>query len=164
MHRDGLPTRRAVARMVLAAAGIVLLPRLAEADDALAFAQSLYALPNLWGDVTADDAAIAKYLAPDLAALIKANYDNPDPDAALDYDPLVQAQDFEDVKTKFTVKSETPAAATIEVAIDNLDASTTVMLDLVKIGDGWKLANVHGPDGPSLAEELKQLNSNSGGD
>lgn len=164
MISDGFLTRRTAASLLIAAFGLVALPRLALADDALAFAQSLYALPNLWGDVTTDDAAIAKYLAPDLAALIKENYANPDPDAALDYDPLVQAQDFSDVKTTFTVKGETATAATIEVAIDNLDASTTVTLDLAKTADGWRLANVQGPDGPSLADELKQLNTNTGGD
>jgi hypothetical protein len=164
MFPDGFLTRRAAVGLMFAALGLTALPRLALADDALAFAQSLYALPNLWGDVTTDDAAIAKYLAPELAALTKENYANPDPDAALDYDPLVQAQDFSDVKTKFTVKSETATAATIEVAIDNLDASTTVTLDLAKAADGWRLANVQGPDGPSLADELKQLNTNTGGD
>src|SRR5665213_3753226 len=164
MFRDRFLMRRAAAGLLLAALSMVALPRLALADDALTFAQSLYALPNLWGDVTADDAAIAKYLAPDLAALVKANYDNPDPDAALDYDPLVQAQDFEDVKTRFAVKSETDSAAAIDVAIDNLGASTSVTLDLAKTTEGWRLADVHGPDEPSLAEELKQLNTNAGGD
>jgi hypothetical protein len=164
MVRDVLLTRRGAVWTVLVAAALAGLPRMSFADDALAFAQSLYALPNLWGDVTADDAAIAKYLAPDLAALIKANYDNPDPDAALDYDPLAQAQDFGDLKAKFTVKGETETTATIEVAIDNLDASTTVTLDLAKVAGGWRLANVHGLDGPSLADELKQLNSHTGGD
>jgi hypothetical protein len=164
MSSDGFMTRRAALRLLGAALAFAALPQFAFADDALAFAQSLYALPNLWGDVTTDDAAIAKYLAPDLAALIKENYANPDPDAALDYDPLVQAQDFSDVKTKFTVKSETATAATIEVAIDNLDASTTVTLYLVETAEGWRLANLQGPDGPSLADELKQLNTNTGGD
>jgi len=164
MIRAGFFTRRGAAGLVLALVGLIALPGVARADDALAFAQSLYALPNLWGDATADSTAIAKYLDPDLGALITANYDNPSPDAALDYDPLVQAQDFQDVRTKLVVKSETDSAATIEVAVDNFDASTTVTLDLVKTAAGWRLANVHGPDGPSLVEELKQLNSNTGGD
>jgi len=164
MFSDRFLTRRATVGLLLGALGLAALPGLALADDALAFAQALYGLPNLWGDVTADDAAIDRYLAPGLAALVKANYDNPDPDAALDYDPLVQAQDFEDVKTKFTVKSETATAATIDVAIDNLGASTSVTLDLARSTEGWRLADVHGPDGPSLAEELKQLNTNPGGD
>ena len=164
MLPDGFLTRRAAVGLLFAALSLTALPRLALADDALAFVQGLYALPNLWGDVTADDAAIAKYLAPDLAALVKANYNNADPDAALDYDPLVQAQDFEDLRTKFTVKNETDAAATIDVAIDNLGASTNVTLDLAKTAEGWRLADVHGPDGPSLADELRQLNTNTGGD
>jgi len=164
MNRHGFLTRRAALGLLIAAAALTALPAIARADDALAFAQSLYALPNLWGDVTADETAMAKYLTPELAALVKANYGNPDPDAALDFDPLAQAQEFSDLKTRFAVKSETATAATIEVAIDNLDASTTVTLDLASTADGWRLANVHGPDGPSLVDELKQLNTNAGGD
>jgi hypothetical protein len=143
---------------------VVALPGLARADDALTFAQSLYALPNLWGDVTADPPAIAKYLDGTLGDLITANYTKSNPDAALDYDPLVQAQDFEDVQTRFTVERETDADAVITVAVRNFDAQTTVTLDLAKTAGGWRLANVQGPDGPSLVDELKQLNATTGGD
>ncbi len=156
-------TRRAVITGLSAAVVVAVLPRFAwAADDALAFAQSLYALPNLWQDATADAAAIAKYLDPTLGALITANYADSDPDAALDYDPLVQAQDFDDVKTTFTVDQETDTGAVITVAVENFDERTTVTLDLAKTAKGWRLANVLGPDGPSLADELKQLNTHTG--
>jgi hypothetical protein len=157
-------TRRSFVFSLSALAVFAMLPRIAWADDALVFAQSLYALPNLWADVTADGAAIARYLDANLGALIIANYANDNPDAALDYDPLVQATDFQDVKTIFAVGTETDSSATITVGIQNFEEHTTVTLDLTRTGNGWRLANVHGPDGPGLVDELKQLNATKGGD
>jgi hypothetical protein len=154
-------TRRALVAAV-AATLLALPPGMARADDALAFAQSLYALPNLWEDVTADAPAIAKYLDANLGNLITVNYAMTDPDAALDYDPLVQAQDFENVQTSFTVDQETDTGAVITVAVVNFDEHTTVTLDLAMTADGWRLSNVLGPDGPGLVDELKQLNATTG--
>ncbi len=155
-------TRRQFVAGISVVAAVAALPEWAFAADdaAVAFAASLYALPGLWGDVTADEASIKKYLAPDLADLIRANYAKTDFEAALDYDPLVQAQDFEDVKTTFTVRSETDTAAVIDAHVDNYGEDSVVTLDLAKTADGWRLANVRTDDEtPSLADELKQLNS-----
>lgn len=157
-------TRRAFVFSLSALALSAMPPQLAWADDALAFVQSLYALPNLWGDVTADGPAIAKYLDANLGALITANYAKDNPDAALDYDPLVQAQDFQDVKTTFSVGQESDSSATITVGIQNFEDHTTVTLNLTRTAGGWRLANIHGQDGPGLVEELKQLNATKGGD
>ncbi len=155
-------TRREVVSGLAALAAIAALPPWARAadDGPTAFVQSLYALPNLWSDVTADDAAIAKYLDANLGALISENYAKENPEAALDYDPLVQAQDFDTVKADVSVKSETPTAATVEAKVNNLDLTTTITLDLVKTDNGWRLADIHPQDGTqSLVDELKQLNA-----
>lgn len=157
-------TRREIVIGMTVIAAVATLPSwaLAADDDPVAFVQSLYALPNLWSDVTADDAAIAKYLDPSLGALITENYAKENPEAALDYDPLVQAQDFDTVKADVTVKSQTATAATVEAKINNLDLTTTISLDLVKTDAGWRLANIHPEEGDgnqSLVDELKQLNA-----
>lgn len=158
-------TRRQFVTGASAVAIVLTLPRWAFAatDGAVEFAKSLYALPALWSDVTADDAAIAKYLDPNLGALIKANYAKTDFDSALDYDPLVQAQDFEDVKATFTVETETDTTAVIDAHVDNYGEDSVVVLDLAKTPNGWRLANVRTDEqSPSLVDELKQLNANSG--
>jgi hypothetical protein len=155
-------TRRQFVAGISVFAAVAALPRWALAADsgAVAFAKSLYALPGLWGDVTADGAAIKKYLDKTLGDLVTANYAKTDSDSALDYDPLVQAQDFEDVKTTFTVQNETDTAAVIDAHVDNYGEDSVVTLDLTKTADGWRLSNIRtDEESPSLVDELKQLNS-----
>ena len=155
-------TRRQFVAGISVVVAVAALPRWAFAadDGAVDFAKSLYALPNLWGDVTADDASIKKYLDPNLADLIAANYAKTDEEAALDYDPLAQAQDFEDIKTTFTVQSETDTAAVIDAHINNYGEDSVVTLDLTKTADGWRLSDIRtDEETPSLVDELKQLNS-----
>ena len=158
-------TRRQFVASASAVALVLALPRWAFAeDDAIAFARSLYALPNLWGDVTADDAAIDKYLNKTLGALITANYAKTDFDSALDYDPLIQAQDFEDIKATFSVESETGTTAVIDAAVNNAGEDSVVVLDLTRTPAGWRLANIRtDAESPSLVDELKQLNASTGG-
>ena len=155
-------TRRQFVAGVSVVAIVAALPGWASATDsgAVEFAKSLYALPGLWGDVTADAAAIKKYLDKPLGDLITENYAKTDSESALDYDPLVQAQDFEDVKTTFTVQKETDTTAVVDAHVDNYGEDSVVTLDLTKTADGWRLSDIHADDEtPSLAEELKQLNS-----
>lgn len=146
---------------VLAAALVSLTPLGAHAeDDPVAFVQSLYDLPNLWADVTADQDAIGKYLDKNLGALITENYAKGDYSAALDYDPLVQAQDFDQVKATLKLEKQTADAATVDAEVDNLGEVTDIKLDLAKTADGWRLSNVRtDEESPSLVDELKQLNA-----
>jgi hypothetical protein len=153
-------TRREFLVAVSTSAVAAGLPNFAlAADDPVAFAKSLYALQNLWSDATADDDAMAKYLDPKLAELVKANYAKEDFESALDYDPLVQAQDFDQIKPAFKVDSRTPKEATVRATFKNFDETTTVILDLVLTAKGWRLADVHTTDGASLVLELTELNA-----
>ena len=154
-------------RMFLAttAAGLALasLPALAAGDDALAFAQSLYKLDGLWSDVAKDR---GKYLGPELIAAMTANdkYGD-DPDYSLDYDPLVQAQDWDELKDlKFTVEESTADKATIRVDFTNGEDPTTVRLNLIHTADGWRLGDVHDSEGYGLIQEYTELNSGGGGE
>jgi hypothetical protein len=158
-------TRRQFVAGVSALGIVAALPRraLAADDAAVDFAKSLYALPGLWSDVTADDASMAKYLDKNLSALVTANLAKTDVESALDYDPLVQAQDYDDVKATFTVESETDTAATIDAHVNNYGEDSVVTLDLTKSGAGWRLSNIRtDEESPSLADELKQLNDETG--
>lgn len=155
-------TRRQFVAGASVVAIIAALPgwALAADDAAVKFATSLYALPGLWTDITADDASMKKYLDPNLADLVRTNYAKTDFESALDYDPLVQAQDFEDVKATFTVQSETATAAVIDAHINNYGEESVVTLDLANTADGWRLADIRtDEESPSLVDELKQLNS-----
>ena len=153
-------TRREFIATAAAAAVLLALPALAIAeDDAAAFAKSLYDLPNLWSDVTADDAAIAKYLDANLAALVTENYAKDDFENALDYDPLIQAQDFESIKPVFAVEQQTDTRAVVIATIENFGETTVVSLDLTKTAGGWRLADIIAGEGSSLLAELKELNA-----
>jgi len=146
----------------LAAAFTTVIAVLAAAeDDPRAFARSLYAHENLWSDVTADEETTKTYLDADLADLILENHGKESFESALDYDPLIQAQDWDDLRTTYTVNSETDASAVITVVVENFGERIFVTLDLTKTTDGWRLSDIRGPDGASLVEELKRLNAAS---
>jgi len=158
-----MPTKTTRREFIASASAAVLflaLPSLAIAeDDAAAFAKSLYDLPNLWSDATADDAAIAKYLDADLGTLVRENYSKEDFENALDYDPLIQAQDFETVKATFDVEQQTETRAVVVTTVENFGEMSVVTLDLTKTADGWRLSDVVVGDGSSLVAELKELNA-----
>lgn len=157
-------TRREFALGAAAIAAVAALPGSAfAADDPIAFAKTLYALPNLWSDVTENAAAIDKYLDKNLGALITANYAKTNEEAALDYDPLVQAQDYEDIKATFAIDKQTDTTATVNATVDNFGEVSVIVLDLTHTPKGWRLSDIRtDPDSPSLVEELKTLNATTG--
>jgi hypothetical protein len=156
-------TRRRFLAASAASLTLLSLPAFAAGDDALAFAQSLYKLDGLWSDIAKDR---AKYLGPELIAAMTANDKfGDDPDYALDYDPLVQAQDWDELKDlKFTMEQSSADKATIRVDFTNMEDPTTVRLNLVHTPQGWRLADVHDSEGYSLTQEYTELNSGAGGE
>jgi hypothetical protein len=155
------PTRRHALAILAAGALLTATASLASATESAAatFVQSLYALPGLWGDVSADDASRARYLDANLAALVAENYAKEDIESALDYDPLIQAQDFDDLETTVTVDAENDTTATVTVVVDNFGERTFVHLDLAMTADGWRLSDIRASDNSSLVEELEKLNA-----
>src|SRR5436190_15341082 len=105
-------TRRAVLSFAVAAMSAAALPAFGQADDALAFVRSLYKLKALWSDVEANRRL---YLTPDFAAVIDENDQyGDDLEYAVDYDPLVQAQDWDVLKDfKLTPEDATATRATV---------------------------------------------------
>jgi hypothetical protein len=157
---DRITRRRVLAAIAAAGFGIAS-PALAGPGESAAetFVRSLYALPQLWADVTADSTAMDRYLDPDLAALVAENYAKTAVESALDYDPLIQAPDVEALKTDYTVDAENEAVAVVTVAVENFGETTFVHLDLVMTQDGWRLADIRASDNTSLVGELKRLNA-----
>ncbi len=91
------------------------------------------------------DAAIRRYFEPGLAALIgkdqkeaAARGEAP----ALDGDPFVDAQDWDISAFDIAVRDVAPNKASGTVTFRNVDKPTTIVLDLVKVKDGWRIADI----------------------
>jgi len=151
---------RVFVRGALVCAIFLLLPvftAFAAPGDPAAFARELYALPNLWADVTADDASQAKYLTPQLIELVKANNQLDEADR-LDYDPLADSQDFEITDMQATVTQSDDRKATVAVTLHNLGDEMSMTLDLEVVSGTWHLANIHYDEERSLSDDLDFMN------
>ena len=91
------------------------------------------------------DATIRRYFEPALAALISkdqkgaaARGEAP----ALDGDPFVDAQDWDIQTFDIAVRDIAPNEVSGTVSFQNLDKPTTVVLDLVKLKEGWRIADI----------------------
>lgn len=105
------------------------------------------------------DAAIRRYFEPALADLI--GKDRKDAAArgevpALDGDPFVDAQDWDIQGFDVAMRDTAPNKASATVTFQNLEKPVTVVLDLVKLKEGWRIADItwHREDG---TETLRQL-------
>jgi hypothetical protein len=151
-------SRRAFLAFAATAVATATLPAFAQADDAVAFVRSLYKLKALWSDVEANR---QQYLTPEFAAVIDENDKyNDELDYAVDYDPLVQAQDWDVLKNfQLTLEKSAGAKATVRASFVNLDQPTTVRLDLLKTADGWRISDLYNSDSASLRQEYQDLNT-----
>jgi hypothetical protein len=60
----------------------------------------------------------------------------------LDFDPFVDAQDWEISDLAIAIEEVGPAKARATVKFKNVDKPSVVTLDLVKAGKAWKIGNV----------------------
>jgi hypothetical protein len=123
--------------------------RSARADAAAkAFLEKIYAAykgKNSKGVSFDSDAGVRRYFEPGLAALIikdrndaKKRGDVPE----LDADPFVGGQDWEIGPVAIAVRDIAPDKASATAKFRNLKVTTTVAYDLVKLADGWRIANI----------------------
>ena len=121
----------------------------AHADAAAkAFLEKIYAAykgKNSKGVSFDTDAGVRRYFEPGLAALIikdrndaKKRDDVPN----LDADPFVGGQDWEIGPVTIVVRDIAPDKASATAKFRNLKTPTTVTYDLVKLADGWRIANI----------------------
>ena len=73
--------------------------------------------------------------------------------AELDYDPVVNGQDFSIKDLKLTTQSS-GATATVVAAFQNFDQPTRVTYTLTSSEGGWHVDDVRFEDGRSLRKEL----------
>jgi hypothetical protein len=100
---------------------------------------------NAKGRPLADERAIRRYFEPSLAAMIIKDRK----DAArrkevgtLDFDPFVDAQDWEIAAFDIDVSEETSGKASAAVKFANAGTPNTVLLHLVKTAGGWRISDI----------------------
>jgi hypothetical protein len=131
----------------LAIAGVPARAALAD-EAAKAFLEKIYAAykgKNSKGIPLDSDAMLRRYFEPKLAALmIKDNKnaakhgDAPE----LDSDPFIDGQDWEIGPVDIVVRDIAPDKATATARFRNFKDQTTVDYDLVKLKDGWRIADI----------------------
>ena len=121
----------------------------ARADAAAkAMLEKIYAAykgKNSKGILLDSDAMLRRYFEPKLAALMikdrndaRKRGDVPE----LDADPFVGGQDWEIGPVEIVVRDIAPDRASATAKFRNLKVATTVAYDLVKLADGWRIANI----------------------
>jgi hypothetical protein len=139
-------TRRSLIFLVLSAA----LPVAARAADpsAKAFVDSIYNAykgKDAKGISLSNAAAVRRYFEPKLAAMILQDQKDAARHGevgALDGDPFVNAQDWEIKSFDVAMHDESAGKAGATVSFRNLDVKTTVELDLVRTGAGWRITEI----------------------
>jgi hypothetical protein len=149
-------TRRSV--LFAAVLTSTLLPAGLRAADASAkgFVEAIYKAykgKNAKGIPLDGDAVVRRYFEPKLAALIIRDQKDAARHGdvgALDGDPFINAQDWDIKAVDVAMHDETSDKAGATVSFRNLDVMTTVELDLVRLRDGWRIADITWDDKRTL--------------
>lgn len=120
---------------------------MAAEPSATSFVEAIYApykIKDGQGIPLDSDAALKRYFEPRLAALIikdrnKAAGELP----TLDMDPFIDAQDWDISAVDIAVRDTGADKASATVSFKNLGKPTSVVLDLVKLKDGWRIADIN---------------------
>ena len=140
------------------------------ADDAaaLAFVKTIYepyTKPGTDGVLIDSHKKLRRYFEPKLAEAMNKDQE----DAArhhdegdLDFDPFIDAQDWEFKKFDVALKDTAPGKITATVTFTNLKEPTTIVLDLVKIKNDWRIYDItwqrdQHPDSPKTLRDLFKL-------
>ena len=131
--------------------GIALAPIGAIAADpsATSFVEAIYApyqVKDGKGNPLDSDAAVKHYFEPRVAALIIRDRNKAAKRgdvSTLDMDPFIDAQDWDISAVDVAVRDTGAEKAVATVSFKNLGKPTTVVLDLVKLRDGWRIADIN---------------------
>ena len=146
--------RWSIAAAVAATTWLAGSPAIGAAGDPVAFAKTLYALPELWTSMAATADGRSQYLAPALARLVID--ENSDFRDYLDYDPLADSRPYLLSDETFTLAKVDEFGTWVKVDFKNNNRPDTVTLRLVSAGDRWRLADIDFPDGRTLVRDLLQ--------
>ena len=140
--------RRNVLMGVLTAMAFATLGARAADPSAKSFVEAIYAAykgKNGNGIPLDTDAAVKRYFEPKLAVLIikdRKDADKRGEVSTLEGDPFVDAQDWEIDAVDVAVRDIAADKASATVSFTNVDKPTTVDLDLVKLKEGWRIADI----------------------
>ena len=98
------------------------------------------------GNPLDSDAAVKRYFEPRVAALIIRDRNKAAKRgdvSTLDMDPFIDAQDWDISAVDVAVRDTGAEKAVATVSFKNLGKPTTVVLDLVKLRDGWRIADIN---------------------
>ena len=131
--------------------GIALAPIGAIAADpsATSFVEAIYApyqVKDGKGNPLDSDTAVKRYFEPRLAALIIKDHNKAAKRgdvSTLEMDPFIDAQDWDISAVDVAVRDTAADKASATVSFKNLGKPTTVVLDLVKLRDGWRIADIN---------------------
>jgi hypothetical protein len=156
-----MPTRRTVLFCsLIMPCWLVAAPTVAVDAEATAFVAKIYDAykgENSKGILLSGDGEIRRYFEPSLAALIIKDRNAAGGEATLDFDPFVNAQDFEISKVDIAVSDVPPNRAVATVRFRNIDQTEKVVLDLIKIKSDWRIANITWQRGSGRATTLRDL-------
>src|ERR1700719_3893134 len=141
--------RNTIGAIALSAALLRPLAGAPLADPAAqAFLEKIYAaykVKDSKGIGLDSDAMLQRYFEPKLAALMikdrKAAAKRGDI-PGLDGDPFINGQDWEIGPVDIVVRDTAPDKASATVKFRNLEVETTVVYDLVRLKDGWRIADI----------------------
>lgn len=89
-----------------------------------------------------------------LAQAIIKEAQKPEP-AALDFDPFINAQDYDIKSYELKTEAKTDARARVVARFDNSGRATVVTYDLVRAGGGWRIRDISWEGRNSLRKMLK---------
>jgi hypothetical protein len=140
-------TARRVVLMAIGLAVALVAPAVRAADpSAQSFVQAIYDQykgKDAKGVELSDDAAVRRYFAPRLAALIiKDRRQARGEVGKLDADPFIDAQDWEIDDVNVALRDVAADKAVATVSFKNLGKRQTVVLELVKLKQDWRIANI----------------------
>jgi hypothetical protein len=140
--------RRSVLMGALAGIAFATAGARAAEPSAKSFVEAIYAAykgKDGNGIALDSDAAVKRYFEPKLAALISKDRKDADKRgevSTLDGDPFIDAQDWEIESVDIAVREIAADKASATVSFTNMDKPTTVLLDLVKLREGWRIADI----------------------
>jgi hypothetical protein len=145
--------RKLVVTTLLASLAILTATVINAAEDTpKAFLEKLYAAytsPKHNGVDIDTDKAMARYFTPEVIKLMDKMFAAAgDGVPALDGDPFIDAQDWDIKSFAISVDQAGDANKAVgHVSFKNFDDNKSITLDLVRLKAGWRIDDIHWPDG-----------------